>query len=146
MPNNQFIHLIFFQDISNKIDMLRYFLNWNFYQNSLLQLKLNFQRCWLNGSLASENVSCLTYIIGKLVLLIVKKDSQYVWMWFNPLFLAYIGQFAWQIGHIHSDNSTNLPYYVMNYYKNAIDLNVKCSTNFKMLVGCVGFTHIDFET
>jgi len=45
----------------------------------------------LNGSLASENVLCLTYIIRKLVLLIVKKDSPYVQMCFNPLFLTYVG-------------------------------------------------------
>jgi len=33
----------------------------------------------------------------------------------------------------------------MNYYKNAIDLNVKYSTNFKMLLCRVGFTHIDLK-
>ena len=61
----------------------------------------DFQRCWLNGFLASENVLCLTYIIRKLVLLIVKKDSPYVQMWFNPLFLTYLGQFTRHMRHIH---------------------------------------------
>lgn len=35
---------------------------------------------------------------------------------------------------------------MMNYYKNAIDLNVKYNTSFKTFVCCVGFTHIDFKT
>jgi hypothetical protein len=38
LPKNHFIHLIFFVNISTEIDMLRYFLILDCYQNSSLNL------------------------------------------------------------------------------------------------------------